>query len=112
MNKPTAKERVEHILIAIGLIRQFVAGVDEATFLSDIKIQSAVQYQFLIIGEVVKHIDDHILASYNYPWHIPRSFRNFNIHVYHGISMERIYYATQDLDELEQQMKNILKKEF
>ena len=38
MDKPTAKERVEHILKAIQLIRQFVAGVDEATFLEDQKI--------------------------------------------------------------------------
>lgn len=112
MNKPTPKERVEHILKAIQLIRQFVAGVDKAAFLSDVKIQSAVQYQFLIIGEAIRYIDVDILAKYNYPWHIPRSFRNFIIHVYHGIKMERIYYATQDLDELEKQMNNIVKNEF
>ena len=72
----------------------------------------AVQYQFLVIGEAVRHIDTDILDKYNYPWHIPRSFRNFIIHVYHGVKMERIYYATQDLDELEKQVKRILKNEF
>ncbi|MEX2511502.1 MAG: HepT-like ribonuclease domain-containing protein [Cyclobacteriaceae bacterium] len=112
MDKPTPKERLEHILKAIQLIRQFVEGVDEAVFLSDVKIQSAVQFQFLIIGEAVRNIDEEILTKYNYPWHIPRSFRNFIIHVYHGISMDRIYYATKDLDELENQIKNILKEEF
>ncbi|KAI9432900.1 hypothetical protein F5148DRAFT_1154950 [Russula earlei] len=66
-------------------------------------VQSATQYQFLIIGEAIRHIDDDILAKYPYPWHIPRSFRNFIIHVYHGIKMERIYSASQDLDELEKQ---------
>lgn len=112
MDKPTPKERAEHILEAIKLIRDFVNGIDEAIFLTDIKIQSAVQYQFLIIGETIKFIDDDILARYNYPWHIPRSFRNFIIHVYHGVKMERIYYATQDLNELEKQVKLILKNEF
>lgn len=112
MDKPTPKERVEHILNAIQLIRQFVDGADEASFLKDIKVQSAVQYQFLIIGEAIRHIDDEILAKYDYPWHIPRSFRNFIIHVYHGIKMERIYYATQDLKELEILVQEILKNEF
>lgn len=112
MDKPTPKERAEHILEAIQLIKDFVIGIDEVTFLTDIKIQSAVQYQFLIIGEAIRYIDGAILAKYNYPWHIPRSFRNFIIHVYHGVKMERIYYATQDLDELEKQINLILKNEF
>ena len=112
MDKPTPKERAEHILESIKLIRDFTKDVDETSFLTDIKIQSAVQYQFLIIGEAIRYIDDGILSRYNYPWHIPRSFRNFIIHVYHGVKMERIYYATQDLDELENQIKLILKNEF
>lgn len=112
MDKPTPKERAEHILEAIELIREFVAGITEAAFLKDIKIQSAVQYRFLIIGEAIRYIDGDILAKYNYPWHIPRSFRNFIIHAYHGVKMERIYYAAQDLDELEKQIKLILKNEF
>lgn len=112
MDKPTPKERVEHVLEAIKLIREFVANVDEAAFLEDKKIQSAVKYQFLIIGEAIRHTEDKILAKYDYPWHIPRSFRNFIIHVYHGVKMERIYYAIQDLDELEKQITNILMNEF
>lgn len=112
MDKPTPKERAEYILEAIQLIREFVAGVSEAAFLKDIKNQSAVQYQFLIIGEAIRYMDDDILAKYNYPWHVLRSFRNFIIHVYHEVKMERIYYATQELDELEKQINLILKNEF
>ncbi|MEO6834095.1 MAG: HepT-like ribonuclease domain-containing protein [Chitinophagaceae bacterium] len=112
MAKPDSQERAEHILNAIQLIRSFVWYVNEADFLTDVKLQSAVQYQFLIIGEAVRHIGDDILAKYKYPWHIPRSFRNFIIHEYHGIKMERIFYATQDLGELEKQVKLILEKEF
>lgn len=112
MDKPTPKERVEHVLEAIKLIKDFVSDVDEATFLKDVKIQSAVQYQFLIIGEAIRYTDDVILVKYNYPWHIPRSFRNFIIHVYRGVKMERIYFATQDLDALEKEILSILKNEF
>ena len=112
MDKPTPKERIEHILEAIQHIHEFVKGLDEKDFIADIKVQSAVQYQFLIIGEAIRHIDADILSKYDYPWHIPKSFRNFIIHVYHGIKIERIFYATQDLEELNNQMKLILKNEF
>lgn len=112
MNKPTPKQRVEHILNAIDMIKMFVERMDLSEFLKDVKVQSAVQYQFLIIGEAITHIDKDILDKYDYPWHLPRSFRNFIIHVYHGVKMERIYFATQDLDDLEKHMKSILKNEF
>jgi hypothetical protein len=32
--------------------------------------------------------------------------------VYHGIKLERIYYAAKDLGELEKQIKSILVNEF
>jgi len=112
MDKPTPKERVEHILKCIRSIKAFAKGASQDMFVTDIKLQSAVLYQFLIIGEAIRHIDDSILNKYQYPWHIPRSFRNFIIHEYHGIKIERIYYATNDLGELEKVMKLILKNEF
>ncbi len=112
MAKPTPKERIEHILEAIQLIKEFVLNKSEQDFVDDVQLQSAVQFQFLIIGEAIKNVDDSILSKYNYPWHIPKSFRNFIIHVYHGIKLERIYYATQDLDKLETEIKNILANEF
>jgi len=112
MAKPTPKERLEHILEAINHIKTFLTDVDEKNFIIDIKIQSAVQFQFLIIGEAIRFIDDDILVKYQYPWHIPRSFRNFIIHVYHGIKIERIYYAARDLGALEKQISLILENEF
>jgi len=112
MDKPTPQKRLEHVLEAINLISEFIVDVDEKSFLQDIKLQSAVQYQFLIIGEAIRHVDNEILAKYDYPWHIPRSFRNFIIHVYHGIKMERIYYAAHDLKTLETVVRKICDDEF
>jgi len=57
-------------------------------------------------------MDESILSKYDYPWHIPKSFRNFILHVYHGIKLERIYQATQDLTLLESRLKEILNNEF
>ena len=112
MDKPTPKERVEHILKAINQIKEFISNTDAVDFEADVKLQSAVQYQFLIIGEAIRHIENSILEKYNYPWHIPRTFRNFIIHDYHGVKMERIYFAAQDLDGLERVLKEILNNEF
>jgi uncharacterized protein with HEPN domain len=112
MDNHTPKERARHILECIRLIKTFVDGMSLAAFEKDIVIQSAVQYQFLVIGEAVRYIDDTILAKYPYQWHIPRAFRNFIIHVYHGVKMERIYFAANDLDELERQVQLILDNEF
>jgi len=72
----------------------------------------SVQYQFLVIGEAVSHLDKSILEKYDYPWHIPRSFRNFIIHEYHGVKMERIIFAAQDLSELEKNIRLIVENEF
>lgn len=112
MDKPGNRERAEHILTAIQLIKEFTANIEEIEFLTDLKIQSAVQYQFLVIGEAVRYLDNTILDKYDYPWHIPRSFRNFIIHEYHGVKMERVFFAAQDLDKLEAIIKLILKNEF
>jgi uncharacterized protein with HEPN domain len=112
MDKIASKERIEHILQSIAYINDFMDGVTEDSFLLDVKLQSAIQYQFLILGEATKFLDNDLLEKYSYPWHIPKSFRNFIIHEYFGVKMELIFQATQELDELEIQLGMMLKNEF
>ena len=106
MNKPTPKERLEHIRGSILKIKSFVKNLSTDDFLSDILVQNAVLYQFIIIGEAIRHVDKSILDKYQYPWHIPRSFRNFLAHEYHKIRLESVYNAANDLDELLQTMRS------
>ena len=112
MDKPTPKERVEHIQTAILQIKSFVKDKSVSEFMADKIRQNAVLYQFIIIGEAIRHIDNSVLEKYPYPWHIPRSFRNFIAHEYHKISMESVYNAGFDLDELLKMIEQILEKEF
>lgn len=112
MTEISAKDRINHILDAIESIEEFVKEVDQYQFANSQLLQSAVQFQFLIIGEAVKYLDANMLAKYDYPWHIPRSFRNFIIHVYHGIRPERIYFAATDLTSLKSVLQRILQDEF
>ncbi len=112
MDKIASKERIEHILQSIAYIHEFMQGVTEDSLLLDVKLQSAIQYQFLIVGEATRFLDNDLLEKYSYPWHIPKSFRNFIIHEYFGVKMELIFQATQELDELEMQLGMMLKNEF
>jgi uncharacterized protein with HEPN domain len=112
MDKPTQKERLEHIRHAIIRIRTFVKDKSVNDFLSDIVLQDAVLYQFIIIGEAISHVDKTILDKYSYPWHIPRSFRNYIAHEYHKIRIESVYNAANDLDDLLNVVEKILLKEF
>ncbi len=112
MDKLASKVRIEHILQSIAFINEFMRGVTDESFLLDVKLQSAIQYQFLIIGEATRFLDSDLLEKYSYPWHIPKSFRNFIIHEYFGVKMELIFQATQELDELEIQLSMMLKNEF
>jgi len=110
MVKQSAQHRIEHMLHAIERIEEFMDQVDIKKFKADVKLQSAVQFQFLIIGEAVRHLDSELLERYNYPWHIPRAFRNFIIHEYHDIKLDRIYHAARDLGKLEKMLRKMLEK--
>ncbi|MBT3302569.1 MAG: DUF86 domain-containing protein [Bacteroidetes bacterium] len=104
-------ERLKHVLQAIKLIRLFVGEIKLEGFLENRQIQSAVLYQFLIIGEAVKNIDQSLLNKYTYPWHMPRSFRNFIAHEYHNLNIRRVYEAIAELDDLKVVVEQIIDKE-
>ncbi len=112
MAKPTTKERLEHVLLAIDSIKSFMGDMEEQEFIENTLIQSAVLYQFLIIGEAIKSIESCFLEPYPYPWNIPKSFRNFIAHEYHKIKMTRIYAASEDLDQLKALVSRIIENEF
>ena len=112
MDKPSARQRLEHICKAILLIQSFVKDQTRDDFLRDIKGQNATLYQFVIIGEAIRHLDNALLESYKYPWHLPRSFRNFIAHEYHKIKLESVYNTATNLSPLLKVIETILKHEF
>ncbi len=112
-NKPTSQERVEHVLQAIELINRFTQHHDLMTFLQDEKTISACLYQFAIIGEATRHIDNDILEKHPYPWYKIKAFRNFILHEYHGIEMKVVWDAAINfLPDVKDVMEKILREEF
>ena len=112
MSKPRDKQRVEDILTSISIIEAFVKDKSLLEFENDVMLHSAVQYQFLIIGEAAGAISPEILKRYDFPWFLPKSFRNFIIHEYHNVKLERIYHTAFELNDLKIVCESILTSEF
>jgi uncharacterized protein with HEPN domain len=90
-------ERLRHISSAAGLILEFMAGKSPQDFMADQMLSSSVLYQFLIIGEATRFLDPKILEAYDYPWHLPRSFRNYIAHEYFEINLNQVYNTVRDI---------------
>ena len=107
------KQRLLHIEEACEKISRYVAVIDKETFLSDSKVQDAVLYQLIIIGEAVVHIDNDLLKKYPYPWFKIRALRNYAAHEYFNIQIWTIWDITsRHISELQRIVKEILIKEF
>ena len=107
------KNRLEDVIEAINSINDFIKGQNEKDFLADLIVQSAVLYQFAVIGEAVARIDNDFLEKYPYPWHFVKSFRNFILHEYHAIEMWVVWETiVNDLPELKNMIVRMLENEF
>ena len=107
------KLRFIHITEACKKITLYVDNIDRGVFLSDSKVQDAVLYQLIIIGEAVVHIDKDLLEKYPYPWFKIRALRNYAAHEYFNIQMWAIWdVITIHVSELQLISEQILKEEF
>ena len=112
-NKIISQQWLEHILDAIEKIENYCESINLHKFLKDEMLHDAVLYQFMIIGEAIINVDNDILSNYKYPWHLPRSFRNYIAHEYFGINLEKVWNTvTIDIPLLKKVTENILEKEF
>ena len=79
--------RDESILLDVAraaqLILEFKQGLDKATFLGDIKTQSAILHQLMIMGEAVKRLSAEFRADHpEIPWALIAGMRDKLIHGY------------------------------
>ncbi|HNS17084.1 MAG TPA: DUF86 domain-containing protein [Bacteroidales bacterium] len=105
-------ERLKQASEAIDLILRFAAGKAEIDFLHDPMRSSSVLYQFIVIGEAIRNMDPELLDKYPYPWHLPRSFRNYIVHEYFGINLRQVYKTVTDLlPELKKLIDHMIENE-
>lgn len=80
------------IVYAGRLIQDFTRGLDKATFLADLKTQSAVLHQILILGEAVKRLSDAFRAGTpQVPWSHMARMRDRVIHHYDTVDLNRVW---------------------
>lgn len=114
MDKPEISgiQRLHHISEAIDRILLFCTGKSQTDFLHDHMLNSSVLYQFIIIGETIRSVNQELLDKYPYPWHLPKSFRNYIMHEYFEINLIKVYKTiTELLPEFKTVIDQMIKKE-
>ncbi len=86
------------IIHAARLAMDFKQGLDKTEFLEDIKTQSAVLHQLMVMGEAVKRLsmgyrDEHP----HIPWKVIAGMRDVLIHGYDIVDLNEVW-KTVDVD--------------
>lgn len=94
--------RDEAILVDIAqaarLVLEFKRGVDKAAFLKDVKTQSAVLHQLMIMGEAVKRLSRDFRTRHpEIPWALIAGMRDTLIHGYDIVDLDQVW-KTADSD--------------
>ena len=90
------------IVQAAHLVLAFKEGVDKVAFDQDLKTQSAVLHQLMVIGEAVKRLSPEFREDHNeIPWSAIAGMRDHLIHGYDIVDMEEVWRtATVDVPSL------------
>jgi uncharacterized protein with HEPN domain len=81
---------------------EFIGPRDKTEFLADLKTQSAVLHQLLIIGEAVKRLSPEFRGAHpEVPWKLIAGTRDKLIHFYEGVDLDEVWkMVTADLPQL------------
>ena len=90
------------IATAAGLVLDFTEGMDKAQFLDDIKTQSSVLHQLMVLGEAVKRLSDDFRSRHpEIPWTLMAGMRDKLIHGYDIVDLEEVWKtARHDVPDL------------
>jgi uncharacterized protein with HEPN domain len=84
------------------LVLEFKVGMDKLAFLDDIKTQSAVLHQLLVMGEAVKRLSTEYRSRHpEIPWALMAGMRDHLIHGYDIVDLDEVWKtAAQDVPDL------------
>jgi uncharacterized protein with HEPN domain len=87
---------------AARLVLDFIEGLDKAAFLEDIKTQSSVSHQLMIMGEAAKRLSGDFRSHYpEIPWTLIAGMRDKLIHGYDIVDLDEVWKTvTQDVPDL------------
>jgi uncharacterized protein with HEPN domain len=95
------------------LAREFVAGMDKHAFLQDVKTQSAVVHQILVLGEAAKRLSAGFRDQHpEIPWTLIAGMRDRLIHHYDSVDLDQVWNTLQnDIPTLLTWLAPLLKRE-
>lgn len=80
------------ILKAAQLSVEFAANLDQESFYADLKTQSAVVHQLLVLGEAVKRLSNQFREDNpQIPWRLIAGMRDNLIHGYDVVDLEEVW---------------------
>jgi uncharacterized protein with HEPN domain len=90
------------VLRAARLASEFVGGLDRTAFEDDLKTQSAVLHQLLLIGEAVKRLSEEYRSRHpQIPWKQMAGMRDVLIHQYDDVDLDEVWRTVkQELPRL------------
>jgi len=105
------RDLVQDIVNRIDLTQEFVAGGRD-TFMENRMMQEAVIRNLEVIGEASRSLTEELRQQHpEVPWKQIGAFRNFVIHVYWDIKLERIWQIVEnDLPPLKPEIEAILQE--
>jgi len=81
---------------ATRLIIDFTRGMDKAAFLNDLKTQSAVLHQFMIVGEAVKRLSQEFRTYHpEVPWALIAGMRDKLVHHYDAVDLDEVWKTVE-----------------
>lgn len=81
---------------AIAAIEEYTTGLDYAGFSGDRKTYSATLREFIVIGEAIANIPEHLKdKAPSIEWRLIKDFRNFIVHEYFGVDIRIVWDAVQ-----------------
>ncbi len=98
------------IVKAAQLVGLFVQDMVKDSFLQDVKTQSAVQHQLMVIGEAVKRLSQPFRDQHStIPWSLIAGMRNHLIHGYDTVDLDEVWTtATRDIPALVTELEPLL----
>lgn len=84
--------------------------MSKTAFLDDLKTQSSVLYQLMVIGEAVKRLSHEFRAQHpDIPWSLIAGMRDHLIHAYDAVDWDEVWKTiTRDVPDLLAQIERLL----
>ena len=90
------RDSVEDILEHIARIQNYTQ-TSKQDFMNSEVVQDAVLHNFSVIGEATRNLSEELRDQHpEIPWRQIAAFRNFVIHAYWGVKLERVWQIIQD----------------